>query len=88
MLKPINYYKIIKTTITGGKKEEIQAGNSTNHVYRGKGGASPLALRHVPKNSLKSLNPHGNSIRYKADKKRYYTLILAKRPRSELRQHD
>ena len=37
----------------------------------------------LTKISLISKRAHGPRIRYKADKNRYYTLILAKRPRSD-----
>ena len=37
----------------------------------------------LTKISLISKGAHGPRVRYKADKNRYYTLILAKRPRSD-----
>ena len=41
------------------------------------------ALYPLAKMSLISKETHGLCIRYYADKNRYYTLILAKRPRSD-----
>ena len=48
-----------------------------------RGLSKPSAPRLRPKISLISKGGHAPCIRYYADKNRYYTLVLAKRPRSK-----